>query len=585
MAISYVGGQASGRAGSTGTSAVSFAFSPQAGDLVVITLVVGSAGRNPTLDLTAQGYTNLTQLNPNTTTQDTSLCVCYKVMGSTPDTGVTMPSTGNNQDAQSWAIQCFRGVDSSSPMDTTPVSATGTATGRPNPGSITPVTAGAWVVICGGGCAATGAAYTAPANFTTNFLTANTVDTNDAMVGSGYWSGWASGAVDPAAYTGGTTNAADSWAAYTLALRPAPPDQTLTQSSIFSNTSSFYAVTVTPGTASLTQSSTFSNTNSFYAATVTPGTASLSQASRFDNTNSFYAATVAVIQQLTQTETSQNATLTWDSLTWDAWHWDQTTLFYPAVVTVIDNTQLTQATRFDTTNAFYGPTVSASITLPQASRFDSTNSFFAATVTPGQVSLPQASRLDNVNTFYGPSVSMQLVQASRFDNSNSFYAPAVAFGLAQTARLDSTNVFYTPTVTPGQVVLSPEGRHNNSNSFFSATITTATSVAQSTRFDNSNTFFAFTVTPSRTITQASRFDNSQAFYSVTVSPGTVSLSPGLFADTDTFYGPMASPGQTTLLAELHTNVSTFYEGTVTGGDAVVANDGSWIIQTRRRSRR
>jgi hypothetical protein len=220
MAISYVGGQSAGRAGTTTQLLVNFSFTPQSGDLVVVTLVVGSQGRNPTLDLTAQGYTNLTQLNPNATTQDTSLCVCYKFMGGTPDTSVTMPSTGNNQDAQSWSIQCFRGVDSSSPMDVTPVSATGTATGRPNPGSITPVTAGAWVVICGGGCAGTGATYTAPANFTTNFLTSSQVDTNDSMVGSGYWSGWTSGAVDPAQYTGGTTNATDSWAAYTLALRP-----------------------------------------------------------------------------------------------------------------------------------------------------------------------------------------------------------------------------------------------------------------------------------------------------------------------------------------------------------------------------
>jgi hypothetical protein len=40
------------------------------------------------------------------------------------------------------------------------------------------------------------------------------------MGGAGYRA-WTSGAEDPATFTGGTTNAADSWAAYTLALRPA----------------------------------------------------------------------------------------------------------------------------------------------------------------------------------------------------------------------------------------------------------------------------------------------------------------------------------------------------------------------------
>ena len=42
------------------------------------------------------------------------------------------------------------------------------------------------------------------------------------MVGSGFRATtWTSGAENPAAYTGGTTGATDSWCAYTVALRPA----------------------------------------------------------------------------------------------------------------------------------------------------------------------------------------------------------------------------------------------------------------------------------------------------------------------------------------------------------------------------
>lgn len=236
MAISYVGGQVAGRAGVASTASITFNLTggsnttPQAGDLVVITAVVGSQARNPAQAIS--GYTALGQLNPTATTYDTSMNVSWKFMGSTPDTTFTLPSTGNIADAQRYTIQVFRGVDPTTPLDVTPVSATGTATGRPNPGSITPVTAGAWVVICGGGAAATGVAYVAPANFTTNFLTGFTADTNDAMVGSGYWSGWTSGAVDPAAYTGGTANAVDSWAAYTIALRPAAANSAPTLVSI-----------------------------------------------------------------------------------------------------------------------------------------------------------------------------------------------------------------------------------------------------------------------------------------------------------------------------------------------------------------
>lgn len=249
MAITYVGGQVGGRAGSTSTSNVTFALTggtnstPQAGDLVIIGCTVASQARTPACAIS--GYTAETQINANGTTYDTSLNMSRKFMGGTPDTTFTLPSTGNIADAQRWTVQVWRGVDATTPFDATPVSASGTATGRPNPGSITPTTTGAFVGIIGAGAAATGAAYTAPANYTTNFLTGTTADTNDAMIGSGYRS-WTSGAEDPAAYTGGTTNAVDSWAAFTYALRPSGGAYTLTaQGGSYSLTGS--SVTITRG--------------------------------------------------------------------------------------------------------------------------------------------------------------------------------------------------------------------------------------------------------------------------------------------------------------------------------------------------
>jgi hypothetical protein len=222
--ITYVGGQVGGRAGNTGTSNVTFALTggsnstPQAGDLVIIGCTVASQGRTPACAIS--GYTAQTQINANGTTYDTSLNLSYKFMSGTPDTTFTLPSTGNIQDAQRYTVQVWRGVDTGTPLDVSAVSGSGTATGRPNPGSITPTTTGAVVGIVGAGAAGTGASYTGPANYTTNFLTGTTSDTNDAMIGAGYRS-WTSGAEDPAGFTGGTTNAADSWAAFTYALRPA----------------------------------------------------------------------------------------------------------------------------------------------------------------------------------------------------------------------------------------------------------------------------------------------------------------------------------------------------------------------------
>lgn len=257
MAITYVGGQVAGRVGTVGTTSVAFALTgganttPQPNDFVVITAVVGSQGRNPAQAIS--GYTALGQLNPTATTYDTSLNVSYKVMGNTPDASFTLPSTGDAADAQRYTVQVFRGVDVAGLAS---ASATGTGTSRPDPASITPTVAGSWVLICGGGASATGSNYTGPANFTTNFLTGFTADTNDATVGSGYWDAWSSGAVNPAAYTGGSTNAADSWAAYTIVLPPAAdvarsPLTFVDESHDADNTFSSSTDTATPPTVSV----------------------------------------------------------------------------------------------------------------------------------------------------------------------------------------------------------------------------------------------------------------------------------------------------------------------------------------------
>jgi hypothetical protein len=227
VAIEYVGGQTAGRTNPSSALSVNYALSgglaavPAAGDFVVVTAVTGSAAGNPAMAVTTPATWNaIGQLNQSAVTADTSLDVSHKFMPGTPDTAVTIPGTGNNAFGQAYAIQVFRGVDTSNPLDVAAVSAGGTGTGRPNPASISPATAGAWTVICGGGAAGTGANYTAPANYATDFLTASGADTTDAMVGCGYNPSPGS-PEDPAVYTGGTTGANDSWACYTIALRPA----------------------------------------------------------------------------------------------------------------------------------------------------------------------------------------------------------------------------------------------------------------------------------------------------------------------------------------------------------------------------
>lgn len=357
---------------------------------------------------TPTGYTALGQLNQSAQTNDTSMNVSYKVMGGTPDTAVTIPGTGNNAFGEAYSIQVFRGVSTSTPMDVTSVSAGATGTGRPDPAAITPVTAGAWVVICGGGAAGTGANYTAPANYTTNFLTANGADTTDAMVGSGYWTGWTSGAENPAAYTGGTTGATDSWASYTLAIRPEPAAQSLTPGLFTSGTNAFYAATVSPGAVGLTPG-LFTNSSAFYTATVTPGTVELTPG-LFTNSGSFYSPVVD------QPSGSQNLTPTLYSN-------GQT--FYSAVVTV-GAVALEPALAINS-QSFFAPTVSPGAVDLTPSLFTNSGSFYTPTVAPGAVSLTPAL-LSNAQAFYTATVAQsgpQELAPSLVANSAQFYGPTV----------------------------------------------------------------------------------------------------------------------------------------------------------------
>jgi len=229
MAIQYVGGLDGGRVGSTSTTNVSIngtltgglASSPSEGDLVVILISAASASGYVPTTLAVSGWNNGT-FRSNTGVANYSYQQhSWKFMTATPDTVITVPSTGNIRNAQSWVVHVFRGVDATTPFDVATVFASGTGTGRPNPGPITPSTEGAWILWMGASAAATGALYTAPTNFSTNWHTDTRVDNYDSMVGFGYYTGWSSGQYDPAAITaGGTTGATDSWVAETVVLRP-----------------------------------------------------------------------------------------------------------------------------------------------------------------------------------------------------------------------------------------------------------------------------------------------------------------------------------------------------------------------------
>ena len=228
MAISYRGGKSAGTPGQGGGSIAidsgltgGSGAAALAGDLVVVTVCVGSAARTPTIAIsTPTGYTPLTVQRTSLTSFDTNVQTCYKIMGGTPDTTVTIPPSGNNADGIAYAIQVFESVDATTPMDVAATYATGTGVNnRPDPAAIEPVTAGAWIVCCGGGAASAGGTLTA--SQLTDVMSANGSDTNDGTVCVGYYTAWTSGSFDPNVFGGGSVSANNSWGCSTLALRPA----------------------------------------------------------------------------------------------------------------------------------------------------------------------------------------------------------------------------------------------------------------------------------------------------------------------------------------------------------------------------
>ena len=159
----------------------------------------------------------------------------------------------------------------------------------------------------------------------------------------------------------------------------------ITQSSRFDNTNTFYSGTVSVGAVTVSQTTRFDNTNAFYGGVVSQGgaTQNISQSSRFNNANAFYAGTVT-----------------------------------PGAVSV------TQSARFNNANTFYAGTINTHITVSQTSRFNNSNAFYGGVVSQTTAqSISQNDRFNNINQFFGGALSFDqtLNQDQIFVNNNRFF--------------------------------------------------------------------------------------------------------------------------------------------------------------------
>jgi hypothetical protein len=236
--ISFVGSYASTH---NATSAQTVAFSNLRdaanaqptlleGDLVIVVTTIAHSAQMADGTLTPTtptGYQGVYSPNLGANdSHDSNTQASYKFMGATPDTSVAIRASPATTSGCAYAIFVFRGVDTTTPFDVTPTSASAGNTGVPNAPSITPVTAGAWTFHFGGSAMATGTApsTTPPAGMsstTNHFRTALAASgTSDAGLAVGIKTDWAAGAYDPAAFGGFNTTNTGSWTAGSIALRP-----------------------------------------------------------------------------------------------------------------------------------------------------------------------------------------------------------------------------------------------------------------------------------------------------------------------------------------------------------------------------
>jgi hypothetical protein len=486
MAISFVaaGTEASGTSGTTVTPALPAGIVND--DILILPAAcwdgnaVGSMGA---------GWTRIAEISGSTSYP--SMAVFWnRYDGTDPSRVVTF--SGSSGDQKIAAIFAVRGCKTSGdPYNK--ISAEGTGVDNTIEHSSVTTDVDGCMLICLNATDGNNARTSLASGFTNIFEdtsggTQNAYTSTDASIHASYKDQGTQGATGTLVVSGSSL---PGWTSFLIALEPAGSGaQTLTPS-LFTNTNTFYAPTVSRGARTLTPS-LFTNTNTFPAAvvrsvyTLTPA--------KYTDADSFFAPTV-----------SRGAATLAPSL-------------------------------FTNVNAFYAANVGRGPVTLSPSLFTDADSFFAPTVSTRTTLSP--SLYNDPDSFFSPTVSRGPVTLtpSLFSNSNTFYSPTVTNGSATLtpAFFADADVFYSPSVGRGSVTLSPS-LLSDADSFFAPTVGRGAVTLQPSLFSNSNTFFSPVVSSVHELLP-SLFENSNIFYSPTVtSVGASELLPSFFENQNTFF--------------------------------------------------
>jgi hypothetical protein len=203
--------------GTAGTCSVSLSAITGLAQGDVVVLFAGITSTSAAGDPAASGWTDC-GVGKRANSANTAAMRCfYKVMGSTPDTSVSITG-GASGDGCCAAAFAFSGVNNDTPLTATSVSVTGSST-NPDPAAITPSMGNACIVAG----AYTPIQDTTPSATVTNYLPSTPLNTNSAATRAGTVAamyriktgGTGGVSENPGAFTSWTTSA---WASITVAL-------------------------------------------------------------------------------------------------------------------------------------------------------------------------------------------------------------------------------------------------------------------------------------------------------------------------------------------------------------------------------
>lgn len=350
----------------------------------------------------------------------------------------------------------------------------------------------------------------------------------------------------------------------------------LTQSltpSLYSDTDTFFAPTVTPGSVNLTPS-LYNDADTFFAPTVS-GVESAASSIPYASASALYRYRRVLSSEVITPPVRAAA----QALT-PALYNDTDTFFTPVVITTYS---LTPGLFTDIDN-FFSPTVETQYTVTPA-LFTDTDIFFSPIVgLQGDQNLTPSLFIDT-DTFFAPTVAGETTEVpfSAYSGSSVIRArgkfiPPMSVTIVIRIPLDQditpnpfvdTDIFFPPIVSLAGAQNVAPSLYVDPDTFFAPTVATTYTLTPSL-YNDVDTFFSPIVELEGEDTiNPPLFSDSDTFYAPTVGRGAVNVAPSLYSDTDAFFVPVITSVKP-LLPPLFTDADTFHSPTVVPGAVNIA---------------